>query len=86
MIWPLTLVANETWSWAPTETRVNPIAVWAVVLAVVAPPLALIFSVVALRRIQSSGERGQELAIAALMISSALVVGALLVALTYVIR
>lgn len=79
-------MTNQSWSWTPTNNRVNSFAAWSAALALVLPPVAFIFAVVSLRRIRRSGERGQELAIAALMISVALIVGAALVAVTYVIH
>ena len=79
-------MTNQSWSWTPTESRVNPFALWSAILAVIVAPVALVLSILALRRIRFSGERGQELAIASLMISSALVAGAVLIALTYLVR
>jgi len=47
-------VTNQSWSWTPTNNRVNSFAAWSAALALVLPPVAFVFAVVSLRRIRRS--------------------------------
>ncbi|MFC9872664.1 DUF4190 domain-containing protein [Nocardia salmonicida] len=65
-----------------SHVRINPLAVTAIVLGIIVPPLAILFGHAALREIRTTGERGDGFAIAGLVLGyiSLLPIGLLLLA------